>query len=124
MQTVTVPHQIVGSYINKDRALYVGGREIDKRSTWDGAIARVALRAGQLDAGKLMSWTVNSAPTCIADISADLASSMLQAPKESRWSWESSAAPTKASGALDPNREALTDLCHALLNSNEFFYLQ
>ena len=124
MQTVTVPHQIVGSYINKDRALYVGGREIDKRSVWDGAIARVALRAGQLDAGKLMSWTVNSDPTCIADISADQAATMLQAPKESRWTWESSAAPTKTSGALDPNREALTDLCHALLNSNEFFYLQ
>jgi hypothetical protein len=49
---------------------------------------------------------------------------MLQAPKESRWAWESSAAPTKNSGALDPSREALTDLCHALLNSNEFFYLQ
>ena len=124
MQTVTVPHQIVGSYINKDRALYVGGREIDKRSTWDGAIARVALRAGKLDAGKLMSWTVNSDPTCIADISADQASVMLKAPQESRWSWESSAAPTKASGAADPNREAFTDLCHALLNSNEFFYLQ
>ena len=30
MQTITVSHQIVGSYINKDRALYVGGREIDK----------------------------------------------------------------------------------------------
>jgi mono/diheme cytochrome c family protein len=124
MQTITVPHQIVGGYVSKDRALYVGGREIDKRSTWDGAIARVALRAGQLDAGKLMSWTVNSDPTCIADISADLAAVMLQAPKESRWSWESSAAPTKASGAPDPAREALTDLCHALLNSNEFFYLQ
>ena len=124
MQTITVPHQIVGSYINKDRALYVGGREIDKRSLWDGPIARVALRAGQLDAGKLMSWTVNSDPSCIADISADQAITMEKAPAESRWTWESSAAPTKASGALDPNREALTDLCHALLNSNEFFYLQ
>ncbi len=124
MQTVTVPHQIVGGYVSKERALYVGGREIDKRSVWDGAIARVALRAGQLDAGKLMSWTVNSDPTCIADISADQAATMLKAPKESRWSWESSAAPTKASGGIDPNREALTDLCHALLNSNEFFYLQ
>jgi hypothetical protein len=124
MQTVTVPHQIVGGYVNKDRALFVGGRETDKRSLWDGAIARVALRAGKLDAGRLMSWTVNSDPTCVADISADQAATMLKAPKESRWSWESSAVPTKASGVLDPNREALTDLCHALLNSNEFFYLQ
>jgi hypothetical protein len=124
MQTVTVPHQIVGGYVSKERALYVGGREIDKRSVWDGAIARVALRAGLLDAGKLMTWTANSDPTCIADISADQAATMLKAPKESRWSWESSAAPTKASGAIDPNRESLADLCHALLNSNEFFYLQ
>ncbi|MFO1486134.1 MAG: PSD1 and planctomycete cytochrome C domain-containing protein [Verrucomicrobiaceae bacterium] len=124
MQTVTVTHQIVGGYINKERALFVGGREIDKRSLWDGAIARVALRAGVLDAGKLMTWTVNSDPTCIADISADQAVTMLQAPKASRWSWESSAVPTKASGAIDPTRESLADLCHALLNSNEFFYLQ
>jgi hypothetical protein len=124
MQTATVSHPVVGGYVNKERVLHVGGREIDKRSLWDGAIARVALRDGMLDAGKLMTWAVNSDPTCIADISADQAAAMLKAPKESRWSWESSAAPSKASGALDPAREALTDLCHALLNSNEFFYLQ
>ncbi|MCB1278714.1 PSD1 and planctomycete cytochrome C domain-containing protein [Prosthecobacter sp.] len=124
MQTATVSHQIVGGYVNKDRTLYVGGRDTDKRSLWDGAIARVALRDGILDAGRLMTWTVNSDPTCIADISADQAAAMLKAPKESRWSWESSVAAAKTSGATDPSREALTDLCHALLNSNEFFYLQ
>ncbi|MBE2283390.1 MAG: DUF1553 domain-containing protein [Prosthecobacter sp.] len=124
MKTVTVPHQITGGYVNKDRALFVGGRDADKRSLWDGAIARVALRAGQLDAGRLMSWTVNSDPSCVADISADLAAAMLKAPKESRWSWESSAVAARTGGASDPGREALTDLCHALLNSNEFFYLQ
>ncbi len=123
MQTVTVAHQIVGGYANKERALYIGGRDTDKRSLWDGAIARVALRAGPLDAGKLMTWAANSDPTCIADISADQAVTMLKAPAESRWSWETSAAGAK-SGAPDPSREALADLCHALLNSNEFFYLQ
>jgi len=124
MQTITVPHQIVGGYVHKDRALFVGGRETDKRSVWDGAIARVALRAGQLDAGQLMTWAANSDPTCIADINADQATAMLQAPKESRWSWESSAPAAKSGGTPDFSREALTDLCHALLNSNEFFYLQ
>lgn len=122
-QTATIAHQIVGGYANKERALYIGGRDTDKRSLWDGAIARVALRAGQLDPGKLMTWAANSDPTCIADISADQAVTMLKAPAESRWSWETSSSGTKA-GATDPNREALTDLCHALLNSNEFFYLQ
>ena len=124
MQTVTVAHQVVGGYVPKDRALYVGGRDTDKRSTWDGAIARVALRAGQLEAGNLMTWAANSDPTCIADISADQATTMLKAPADSRWAWESSAPGAKTGGAPDPAREALTDLCHALLNSNEFFYMQ
>ncbi|HEY1048615.1 MAG TPA: DUF1553 domain-containing protein, partial [Prosthecobacter sp.] len=124
MQTATVAHQIGGGYINKDRAIYLGGREIDKRSLWDGAIARVALRSGRLDSDRLMTWAAVSDPTCIADISADQATTMLKAPKESRWTYESSSAPTKTPGAPDPIRESLTDLCHALLNSNEFIYLQ
>lgn len=124
MQTVTVAHQINGGYVNKDRALYLGGRDVDKRSLWDGAIARVALRDGKLEPGKLMSWSVNSDATCVADISADLAPVMLKAPKESRWAWESGTVTVKSGSPSDPNREALADLCHALLNSNEFFYLQ
>ncbi|MEZ5387849.1 MAG: PSD1 and planctomycete cytochrome C domain-containing protein [Prosthecobacter sp.] len=124
MHTVTVAHQIVGGYIDKESALYVGGRDTDKRSTWDGSIVRVALRAGQLAPGKLMTWTANSDPTCIVDVSADHAAAMIKAPAPSRWTWESSASVTKAGGAPDPSREALADLCHALLNSNEFFYMQ
>jgi len=29
----------------------------------------------------------------------------------------------KGVGAPDPRKEAVVDLCHALFNSNEFFYL-
>jgi len=126
MQSVTVAHQIVGGYVSKDRTLYIGGRETDRRSLWDGAIARVSLRSGELDAERLMSWAANSDTSCIADISADQANTMLKAPADSRWVWESYSPATKfaAAAAGNADREALTDLCHALLNSNEFFYLQ
>ena len=124
MQTVTVHSQVCGAWINDKRALYVGGREMDKKSLWDGAIARVALRNGLLDAGRLMTWASNADPTCVADITADQVPAMLKAPATRQWSWESSAAAPKASGgSFDPNKEALADLCHALINSNEFFYL-
>jgi len=49
MQTATVSSQVIGGWVNKSRALYVGGRDADKKSLWHGAIARVALRSGLLD---------------------------------------------------------------------------
>ena len=117
MQTVTVSSQVCGGYINPARTLYVGGRDTDKKSLWDGAIARVALRSGLLDGGKLMSWAAASDPTCIIDVSAD------QAAKQKTWAWESAGGVVKGVGAPDPRKEAVVDLCHALFNSNEFFYL-
>jgi hypothetical protein len=124
MQMAKVTHQVCGGYISRERALYVGGRESDKRSLWDGAIARVALRKGALDAVKLMAWAGAGDATCVVDVNADQFTSMEKAPAPTRWSWESTV-PAAASGSvrLDPAREALADLCHALLNSNEFFYL-
>jgi len=124
MQTVTVNSQVCGAWVNDKRQLYVGGRDMDKRSLWDGAIARVALRNGILDAGKLMTWATNADPTCVADISADQVPVMQKAPEAERWTWESSTPVAKSKGGtFDPNKEAIADLCHALINSNEFFYL-
>lgn len=120
MQTVTVAHQICGGYVSAERALYVGGREKDKGSVWHGAISRVALRKGALDAGKLMTWTGMNDPTCLVDINADQATEQLK----TSWKWESSAPAVTPKGNTDPNREAIADLCHVLLNANEFFYLQ
>jgi hypothetical protein len=120
MQTVTVPHQICGGYVTAERALYIGGREKDKSSLWHGAIARVALRQGTLDAGKLMSWVGMNDPTCLVDVNADAATEQLK----TAWKWESNAPAASAKGNMDANREAIADLCHVLLNANEFFYMQ
>ncbi|MBX7209461.1 MAG: PSD1 and planctomycete cytochrome C domain-containing protein [Verrucomicrobiaceae bacterium] len=125
MQTATVSHQVCGGYVSAQRALYIGGRETDKSSLWDGAIARVAIRKGALDSGKLMAWAGMTDPTCILDMSADQFTAAQKAPAGQKWTFESSMAPAPKGGAkLDPALEAVTDLCHALLNSNEFFYLQ
>lgn len=122
MQTAIVPHQVCGGYVNPERALYIGGRDQDKRSLWHGAIARVALRQGALDPGQLMAWATAADPSCLADINADTLTEQTKlSPPQLRW--ESTAPPPTPKGALDPSRESLTDLCHILLNSNEFFYL-
>ena len=118
--------QIPAAYINEERALYVGGRDQDKRSIWDGAIARVVVRSGTLDADSLMAWTGNTDANCIVDVTADQVPAMLDGPPAQRWVWETSVVPAKGGrkGPFDASKEALADLCHALINSNEFFYLQ
>ena len=123
-QTVTVSSQVCGEWVNDKHALYVGGRDQDKKSLWDGAIARVSVRNGLLDAGKLMTWTSKPDTTCVADITADEVPNMTIAPETHQWTWESSqTSPPTSHGSTDSTKEALADLCHALINSNEFFYL-
>ena len=123
MQSVTVPHQVCGGYVNAERGLYVGGREKDKSSLWHGAIARFAMRQGSLDGGKLMAWVGATDATCVVDVNADMAAEMLKGSPKAPWHWESGTTPVSAKGTLDPDREAVTDFCHVLLNANEFFYL-
>lgn len=126
MQTVTVRHQVCGDWIHPQRTLYVGGREIEKRSLWDGAIARVALRQGTLQPGQLMAWVGANDPTCVLDVNPDQLAVMQKEPAARRWTWESAIqTPAARKGTpLSPATAALADLCHILLNSNEFFYLQ
>jgi len=123
MQTVTIPHQVCGGYVNAERGLYVGGRDKDKSSLWHGAIARVAVRNGALDGGKLMAWVGATDTSCVVDVNADVATEMQKGDVKTAWRWETSAAPASSKGIPDPNREALADMCHVLINANEFFYL-
>jgi hypothetical protein len=119
MQKVTIAHPVCGGYINPDFTLCIGGRDKDKTSLWHGAIARVTLRQGALEPGRLMDWVGRNDPTCLVDVDADQAAEHLK----KHWRWESSLPSGSRQGIADPGREALADLCHILLNSNEFFYL-
>lgn len=112
-----VEHDIVGGLTNPF-PLMIGGRG-DRSSIFDGLIDSVRLSRGGLDAASLLLtaesatpatigyWRFESDPGVRRDSSAsglDLIDSPL------------------AAAASDPAAGAMVDLCHAVLNSNEFLY--
>lgn len=117
LQTVTVPHEVVGGYINAKRALVIGGRDSNPGSLWAGGIAQVILSNGERKPDwKPMQSSVGS---CIANLIGG------EIPVQSTKSlvWQTSNPALKHAETPDAAREALADFCHALLNANEFFYL-
>lgn len=118
LQTVTVPHQVVGGLTPKAGSkLLVGGRG-QHHHYWDGQIARIALHSGAAPkitalfapAGEtktLIDWKFNE----LTDGLPALQSAWIKAAPE--------AAPTTYPPELF---NAVSDFCHALLNSNEFLY--
>lgn len=120
MQSVTIPHEVVGGYIDPKRALVVGGRETDKRSLWDGGIVQVVVSNGERKPDWKPMQHASSGSACIVNVIAD----EVPVSSNSEMTWETSVAAAKPNAQQpDARREALTDFCHALLNSNEFFYL-
>ena len=117
MQTITVAHEVVGGYIDAKRALVVGGRDSNPGSLWDGGIAQVILSNGE----RKPEWKPmqSSGANCVVN----LIGQDVPAQSNEVFTWQASAQATKPTHRPDPAREALTDFCHALLNSNEFFYL-
>ncbi|HBJ35572.1 MAG TPA: hypothetical protein DDZ51_12660 [Planctomycetaceae bacterium] len=115
--SATVPHDIIGGMSN-NLPLMIGGRG-DTSSVFDGLIDSVRLSRGDLDQGGLLFtgesvadstvgyWRFESDPGIRRDSSPnglDLIDS----------------SPTAT--ASDPVAGAMIDLCHAVLNSNEFLY--
>ncbi len=116
MESVTVTHPIVGGYSNPDRALFIGGRDHDARSLWDGMLSRVSVRRGALDEEELLVSKPQGDRNCLVDAQAE----SIGSTRDARFFWERSTnKPGNGSSELD----ALTDFCHVLINSNEFLYL-
>lgn len=115
--SVSVPHAIVGGLSN-NQPLVIGGRG-DKTSVFDGLVDSVRISSGALDqAGLLFTgesvadstvgyWRFESDPGVRRDSSPNGLDLI-----------DSSAIAT----ASDPIAGAMIDLCHAVLNSNEFLY--
>jgi len=120
MQSVTIPHDVVGGYVDPKRTLVVGGRETDKRSLWDGGIVQVVVSNGERKPDWKPMQHAGSGGSCVVNVIADEVSPTSTA----EMIWETSVAAAKPNTPqTDSLREALTDFCHALLNANEFFYL-
>lgn len=118
LETATVAHPVVGGYANPERTIYLGGRDQDARSLWDGLLSRVTLTPGMLAEDELLISKKQSAPNCLLDAQAD--SILNLSSNGAQFAWENA---TAKPGVHSTETEVLTDLCHVLINSNEFLYL-
>ncbi|MEQ1852665.1 MAG: PSD1 and planctomycete cytochrome C domain-containing protein [Chthoniobacteraceae bacterium] len=112
--TSVVPHRVRSGLSKGVSGLVIGG--VNKRAPahqWDGRIEAARVVRGLLPDGSLSpdpaKWAVPALVTWNAKVGAS-----------DRVAW---ASPDSPAAPIDPRKEALADLCHVLLNANEFFYL-
>ncbi len=107
LESVEVPHNLAEAIQDPGTKLTVGGRVDSTQHSWDGQLAKLTLREpGVLEGSPLIDWTFSGDGEEPAPGTA-----WIRAPKP------------KPAGASEPVLAAMTDFCHALLNSNEFLYL-
>ena len=120
LQTAQVAHRVTGHH-RSSAALMIGGRDGSALHQWDGLIddvrvsdsareeSELLIHDSQTDQATVGFWHFESEPGFYQDAS-------LRANHLTRAS--ASPADRKA-----PHTIALSELCHILLNSNEFFYV-
>jgi hypothetical protein len=120
IQTANVPHQTVKDY-RSDVAFAIGGRDGATTHYWDGLVGEVRLSSKRLGRDELLiddekphestvgHWKFETEPSMLADSSGN--------------EFTLSTAGTESSLPSDPRTAALVDLCHILLNANEFIYV-
>jgi hypothetical protein len=105
-----VPHSLGSGFINPDRALVVGGRD-GPGHLWTGGIHRLVMSRGEVTPEARFE-----APGTIIDLNGSAMASAGSGPIE----WIK---PPRIPAANPAILEALADLFHILINSNEFLYL-
>ena len=119
LQESTVNFQIANGVQNPASNLLVGGRD-QRGHLWDGQLARLVITPRALEKQDLLI----SSPAQSHERTIDL---LFNQPADSdnipipgtAWIRQATPAPKPVS----PMQAALVDLCHVLLNSNEFLYL-
>ena len=115
MQVSQVAHELGDGYVNPDFDLVMGGRHGLKGQQWFGAIHRFSITEGAAKADEL-PFKAKGNPL------VSLTASDLSSSDHKSFSWIRSSDP--AAQTRNPSKaEALGDLFHALINSNEFLYL-
>ncbi len=112
--TAVVQHRVRSGLSYGVSGLVIGG--VHKRAAahqWDGRIDAARVIRGVLPDEALtpdpVKWTAPALVTWNA-----------QTGPGNQFAWSSADAPAPS---VDPKKQALADLCHVLLNANEFFYL-
>ncbi|MDB5320182.1 MAG: hypothetical protein JWN40_1813 [Phycisphaerales bacterium] len=124
LKSVAVKHVVTGSYANKS-ALVIGGRDSKPAHGWDGLIDEVRISRKALAKDELLfsegrpasgmlcgHWVFEDQPGLFKD-SAGVQADLVKL-----------AGAKSESTAVVKNDAALVDLCHVLLNSNRFLYLE
>jgi hypothetical protein len=120
LQTAAVKHTVKGDYFPKER-LVIGGRDVSSHHRWNGLIDNVRISRAALTSKELLiaggqgrdvvaEWKFDNEENPGAD--ASVSQLDLKSPKNN-------SRPTRSGIA----RQALVDLSHVLLNSNEFLYV-
>ncbi len=116
LQTVIKPHKLVGGISNPKRALVLGGRDQTLSSMFDGSIARLTLTDRTLKAEELLIQGAKP-KTPLSDLtfaSPKLPANLVRLIPSG---------PQKPGAPTDPFYQSVVALCHSLLNSNEFLYI-
>ena len=116
MQTASVAHRVTGG-LKLDKAFVLGDRDGKQRSRWDGLLDDVRLSSAALLPSELRAKS-GVLPSVVGDWNFNDSSSPGQTMSGAE---RQLAVTTEESGGLV--KSALADLCHVLLNSNEFLYL-
>lgn len=115
IQTANVAHEVVQSEASTS-PLIIGGRDQQERHKWDGWIDQVSLLSTVLSQEQILSGDFTPEPKSVVG----------------RWDFDDSELPIRdtvhgrtlvAQGHAQTTSSALVDICHILLNSNEFIYI-
>jgi len=118
MQTQTIEHSIVGGLkAQPEIKTIIGGRD-QKGHLWDGQLARLTVSDGVLSAGEILFKGGSIKRIADWDFSKGTGD---QPVTKTAWLGPSVKGPTPLQRTSLFG--AVTDFCHALLNSNEFLYL-
>jgi len=119
LETAAVPHPITGGIQEGGSSIYLSGRASSNRHHWDGQVARLRVVAGTLGPEALLIGDEPSADPLRLDLRFE---GDEEEPPAPGLQWvRRSRSPQGETDA--PQLQALTDFCHALLNSNEFLFL-
>ncbi len=119
LQTASVSHKVLGDF-SSDLKLVIGDRDGSRRSRWDGLIDNVRVSRDRLKVDEL--WINDGASRELAGF---WEFNSLESPGRDKSSAENHliAVVDASQSASGIDLKALTDLCHVLLNSNEFLYV-
>ncbi|MCO8120583.1 DUF1553 domain-containing protein [Stieleria sp. TO1_6] len=120
MSIATMEHDLIGG-LGGDAGIAIGGRINGNNGVFDGLIDDVRFSSGILDDEALLLRDESSTKVTIGHWKFDPAAGLLKDQSEQQIDLQLGRGDEITE---TPQRRALADLCHVLLNSSEFLYVQ